>query len=359
MAKIKSVFGAYSESLQIMFDSNSNTLQAPFFQRYFDWGVPALSLDFTTVLGAARIEAMASVVSRDASAPLRSRALLETVKGSIPAIKEKFKMTEDDYRQYMAIQAINSIDGATKRNQILDLIWGDAKKAAEAPIKRLDAMVLEAISTGKITIDVATNPDGIALSAPLDLGMPSGNKLDASVAWATSATAKPVTDIQAIVTAAQDKGITIEKMLMTRAKFVELAKTQEVIDVLQGYFNLAKKNIPTFAQVNDYLAANLLPQIEIVDYVTGIEKDGKITPYRPFAAANVAFLPSGKLGKIHNALAMEQINKVNQVSYAVNNRVLISKWGENDPFGEYTMGELNAFPGVEAINSMFLLNTAP
>lgn len=355
--KIKSLFGAYSENLQAMFDASANNLQAPFFQKYFDFGVPKATLEFSTVLGAARIEAMASVISRDASAPLRSRALLEKLQGSVPAIKQKFQMSEEDYRQWLAIQGMAGLSGSAKINQIMDLIWNDAKKAAEAPIKRLDAMVLEGISTGAITIDVNNNPDGVALSAPLSLGMPAENKANAAVSWATSATAKPVTDITAMAEKAAEKGMSIEKMLMTRAKFIEMSKTQEVIDVLQGYFNFAKKNIPTFQQVNDYLSANLLPQIELVEYVTGVEKDGKIEAYRPFKSQNVAFLPAGKLGVIHNAFAIQQIAPVAQVSYALNNRVLVSKWSQNDPFGEYTMGELNAFPGFEAIKSMYLLDT--
>lgn len=355
--KIKSLFGAYSENLQAMFDASANAFQAPLFQNYFDWGIPKATLDFTTVVGRARIEAMASVVARDASAPLRGRAILEKLQGSVPAIKHKLKLTEEDYRQWLAIQGMRGIDGSAKVNQIMDLIWNDAAKAAQGPLKRLDAMVLEGISTGQITINVGNNPDGIALSAPLDLLMPSSNKKTAAVNWATSASAKPIADIQAVVEEAAGQGKSIAKMLMTRTKFIQMAKTQEVIDVLTGYFNFAKKNIPTFQQVNDYLKANLLPEIEIVDYVTGIESDGKISTYRPFKEDNVSFLPVGKLGVMHNAFAMEQLAPVSQVSYAVNNRVLVSKWSENDPFGEYTMGELNAFPGFEAIDSMFILNT--
>jgi hypothetical protein len=358
MARVKSVFGQYAEELQVMFDSANERFDPLFFPQYFDWGVPKATLDFTTVIGRSRIEAMASVISRDSSAPLRSRALLEKLQGSIPVIKEKFKLTEDDYRQWLSIQSLRGVNEQTKLNMILDLIWGDAKKAAQAPLKRIDAMCLEAISTGEITINVANNPDGVALSAAIDLGMPNGNKKNAAVNWATSASAKPITDIMALIRDAEDKGRSFSKMLMTRATFWKMAATAEVVDVLKGYFNYASKNIPTFDQVNQYLSNNLLPQIEIVDFVTGVEKDGKIAAYRPFKEEHVSFLPQGKLGIVHHALAMEQIAPVNQVSYAVANKVLVSKWGENDPFAEFTMGELNAFPGVEAIDSIFLLNTA-
>lgn len=358
MAKIKSVFGAYSENLQVMFDASLPAMVTPWFQNYFDWGVPKATLDFTTVLGRARVEAMASIISRDSSAPLRSRAGLELIKGGIPVIKEKFNLSEDDYRQWLMIQSLKGVSDATKTNQILDLIWGDAKKAAESPIKRLDAMVLEGISTGVITINTTNNPDGIVI-ADIPLGLPASNKKSASVTWATAATAKPITDIETVITEADTQGRSIDRILMTKTKFWQMIKTQEVIDVLKGYFNMATKNIPTKTQVDQYFADRGFPMIEIVDWVTGIEKDGKITTYRPFKEQNVAFLPAGKLGVVHNAIAMEEISPVEQVNYAKVNRVLVSKWSDNDPFNEFTMGELNAFPGFEAIESMFLLDTTP
>lgn len=358
MAKIKSVFGAYSENLQAMFDVALPAMVSPWFQNYFDWGVPKATLDFTTVIGRARIEAMASVIDRDSSAPLRSRAGIELLKGAVPVIKEKFKLTEDDYRQWLMIQSMRGISDATKLNQILDLIWGDAKKAAEAPIRRLDAMVLEGISTGQITINATNNPDGI-VTAAIPLGLPTSNVKTASVTWATASSAKPITDIESVIEEADKQGRQIAKILMTKTKFWQMIKTQEVIDVLKGYFNYATKNIPTMSQVSQYFADRGFPPIEIVDWATGIEKDGKISTYRPFKEEHLAFLPAGRIGVIHNALAMEEISPVEQVNYAKVNRVLVSKWGENDPFAEFTMGELNAFPGFEAIDSIFLLNTIP
>jgi hypothetical protein len=272
-------------------------------------------------------------------------------------MKEKVALSEDDYRQWLLMQGLQGLDAGSKKAQILDLIWNDAKRVQEAPLRRLDAMCLEAISSGVITIDVANNPDGVIISQPLSLLMPASNKVNAAVTWATKATATPIKDIQGIVRAAEDKGVTFEKMLMTKTKFWQMIETDEVVNSLKGYFNNASKNIPTLDQMNTYLSNNGFPMIELISWTTGIEKDGKITNYKPFKEANVSFIPSGNLGVMHNALAIEQISPVDQVSYAVANKVLVSKWKENDPFNEFTMGELNAFPGFEAIDSIYLLNT--
>lgn len=359
MARIRSLFGAYAENMQVYFDNSQASLQRTWFMNYFRMGIPTATLDFATVIGRSRIEAMASVISRDASAPLRSRALLEKLQGSIPTIQEKFKLKEDDYRQWLTLRDMRGISDQVQLNAVLELVYGDAEKAAMAPLKRIDAMCLEAVSTGQITINVGNNPDGMALSAPIDLGMPDTNRKDATAAWSNASTAKPIDDIQTVVLAANDEGKSVSKILMTRAKFLQMIRTDQVKGVLTGYFNLANINIPTFEQVNQYLVSNLFPPIEIVDWVTGIESDGKITTYRPFAADAVSFIPDGNLGVIHNALAMEEISPIEQVNYATNGRVLVSKWGENDPFAEFTKGELNAFPGVEAIDNIFILDTNP
>jgi hypothetical protein len=96
---------------------------------------------------------------------------------------------------------------------------------------------------------------------------------------------------------------------------------------------------------------------EVIDPVIGVEKDGVITNIRPWKAENVALVPDGILGTIHNSLAMEELMPVPEVKYAKYQNILISKWFENNPFGEYTLGEWNAFPGFELIEQCYILTT--
>ena len=203
MTKIKSIFGGYADRLQVVIDNSAARFAPTWYPRYFGWAPVQQSLTFVSAIGRSRIEAAASVVSRDSETPWRSRQGLEKMTGEIPAIKEGFKMTESDYREYMSLQSLN-VDDATKRNQILEFIFGDVKKVGDAAHKRLDIMALEAVSTGKISLDIDNNPDGIVLANPVDLLMPTGNKKNAAVSWATPATATPITDIENFVKAGKD-----------------------------------------------------------------------------------------------------------------------------------------------------------
>lgn len=354
--KIQSIFGVYSENLQAVVDNSLERFAPTWYGQYFDFAPTQSTLTFTSVVGASRIEAAASIVSRSSESPLRSRAKLETYQGEIPAIKQKFGMREEDYRDFLALQAL-STDNSTKKKQLLDFLFDDVKKAGSGAHKRLDIMALEAVSTGKISLTVANNPDGIVLENPMDLLMPSGNKSTAAIKWDASVTTTvPLTNITNVVKDARSKGRGFSKILMDVSTFFLMAKSNEVINSLVSFNQLQKgAAIATLDKLNEYMRANLLPVIEIVDQSIGIEKDGVIGTVNPFEAKNIAFIPDGKLGRIRNALALEQMRPVANVNYASYKNALISKWQENDPWSEFTQVELNAFPAFEAIDNVFLL----
>ncbi len=356
MSKIQSIFGPYAEKMQVMIDKSLEKFEPVWFKKYFDYGVTTTSLNFTTVIGRSRIEAAASVVDRNSPAPLRGRATLEKLTGSVPAIKEAFKLSEEDYRNYLTIQAMN-VSEAAKKTQLLDLMFGDVKKSGQSPLKRLDIMCLQAVSRGVVDLGATNNPDGLALGE-ISLLMKEDNFKKVVEKWSVPATATPITDIKNIVEEAEDKGLIFEKILMTRNSFWKLQKCDETMKMVAGHFRMAtnQKRLGTLLEINEMLEANQFPIIEIVNEVIGIEKDGAITPYRPFKDTSVSFIPSGKLGIIHNAYAIEQLEPVKHVDYATYEKVLISKWRQNDPWGEFTGCELNAFPGVEAIDRIFILD---
>lgn len=360
MGKLKSVFGNTIDKLQVFIDKSKDLYASLWYPQYFDVAPPQQSLTFISAIGRSRIEAAASIVDRDSATPLRTRQGLETYSGKIPAIRQMFALKEEDYRDFLALQNMPGIDDKTKMNQILDLIWGDVKRCGDSCHKRVDAMCLMAISTGKIKIDVTNNPDGLVHS-DIDLLMPSANKKQAASTWATANTAKPITDIETVVSDAKGRGITFSEVLISYDLWLKFKAADQVQNTMLTYFYGPKAAgssawaVTTLDRINEYLSANKLPVIRIVDESIGIEKDGVITPTKFFDENNASFIPAGKLGSIKNALAMEKMQPVEHVTYADYNKVLISKWRQNEPWGEFTKGEWNAFPSFEAIDSTYLL----
>lgn len=356
--KIQSMFGAYAVKMQTVIDKSLDKFAPIWFPKYFDWGIPTTTLTYVTAIGRSRIEAAASVVDRNAPAPTRSRLNLEKLSGTVPAIKESFRMNEEDYRNYLTVQNMALTDEA-KRTILLDMMFNDLKKAGEAPLKRLDIMTLQALSTGKVSVNAATNPDGLVL-ADIDLLMPAANKKTVAVVWSSDTTATPITDIKTVVIAANALGMQFEKMLMTLATFWKLQKCAETVKMLAGYYRLASNQatIGTIDQINQYLFANGLPIIEIVNENIGIESDGLISSINPWYDTSVTFVPAGKLGVINNAFAIEQMEPVQNVNYATYQNVLLKKYRQANPWGEFTDCELNAFPTLSIIDRIMIMDVA-
>jgi hypothetical protein len=358
MATIKSLFGAYSDRLQVMIDDALDQFAPTWYQQFFNWDTPQTQLTFVEAIGRSRIEAAASIIDRDSPAPLRSRPGLEKLQGEIPAIAEKVPMDQKTYREFLSLQAMTNVDEGTRRQQLLDLMFDDVKRVGNSVFKRLDIMCLEGLSTGQISLTVVNNPDGVILTNPIDLLMPAANKVNAAVNWATSATATPLTDIQTILNNNRAKGVSFGKILMTWNTWFKFIKTTEVKDFYSNYSNLPNnKVLPTADSINAFFGAQKWPPIVIVDETIGIEKDGVITTIQPWKDENVVFVPNGPLGVIKNALAMEQMKPVPQISYATFNRALISKWGNNEPWQELTKAELNAFPAITTIDRVNILSS--
>jgi hypothetical protein len=357
MATIKSVFGSYADKLQALIDNSLARFADTWYQNYFEDGTPQQNLTYVTVIGRARIEAAASVVVRGSAAPLRSRAALDKLQGEIPPIMEKFAMREDEYRNFLNVQQLPITDQA-KTNILLDLLFGDVKKAGDSVFKRLDMMAMEAVSKGQISLDTTNNPDGITLGTALDLLFPTGNKTNAAVNWQTSASATPITDIQTQVIYQRNRGNKIAKVLMSINLWEYFRKCDEVKNYFTAYVGKTNnKVIVTLANVNEFLLASNLPIIELVDQVVGVEKDGVISSIRPFSDTNAVLIPDGPLGVIHNAFSLEELKPVSHVNYGKFKQSLISKWQNNEPWAEFTKSELNAMPGIEQSDRIHLIAT--
>jgi hypothetical protein len=348
--RIQSIFGKYSQKLQVIIDKRKDKFAPTWFQKYFPFANPTIDLTYITAVGRSRIEAAASVVDRDSDAPLRGRPSLEKYSGEIPAIKQAFKLKESDVRTWLSLQNMNVLGGSAV-NQILDLIWGDTKKSGDAAMKKIDLMCLEAVSKAKISINATNNPDGVVYDE-IDLLLPADQKDTVTTTWDNDETAKPIDNIHNVIRTMQAKGIVFDKMLMSMPVFWAYQATNQVKEYLYG---VDYKGVPTLEQLNRYLTENKMPVIELVNEAIGIEKNGKISTVRPFDETVVSFVPAGDLGVIHNSYSIEQLRPVDGISYATYNKALISKWSQAHPFGEFTQVEINAFPGLEVVDSMYLL----
>ena len=343
------------KGLQYLIDRTQEKYRPIIWPNFFEWR-ETTKITYETLIGSVGIGAAASVVSYNSAAPLRTRKHVKKLTGEIPSLREKFQMSETDLMEYIAMTSGANSD----ERAIIDLIFRDVKEAAESPHKRLDYMVLEALSTGQISLSTTTNPDGIITESAIDFGMPAANKTGVAVVWSAGATCTPITDIMKVVELAEGLGIKLEKIRMRRSVWNNMRKSTELAGFVTAWAigkSDPKVNL-NLELVNEFLLAEGLPIISLVDVSIGIEKDGVVSAKTPFSSQNIAYTPAGMLGDMLNAPIVERIYPAKDVNYADYNRALIKKWGNTDPVSEFTGVELNAFPSWKNVDFCFLQNTA-
>lgn len=350
---------AESQNLQFLLDaSQTNLEQQSIWRSMLRVGPAQISLSFDSAIGRERIAAAASVVDTDAPAPLRSRNKLELYKGKIPAIKEKFRMSQDDMRTLEVLKAL-PINGGGSSAELIRFLDKDLQEAAVSGDKRIDIMLLQAISTLEIDMSATNNPDGLVLGT-IDLLAKSYQKQGVPTVWTDIANADPIADILNYTQYIWGtKGRQFGRIMMSWDLWLTFMNCAKVKSFVATFFNIGKGNA-TFAMtldnVNAALTANNLPNIEVIKHIAHVEVDGNPTFIKPFNVNNVAFLPAGQIGQLHHAIQMERIRPVASKSYATFGPTLVSKWSETDPLVEYTAMEMLAFP-MPDIDNIFILKT--
>jgi hypothetical protein len=321
-------------------------------------------LTYETLIGSKGNRVAADVVAYDVSAPLKTRKVVSKLSGEIPAIRMKKKMTEMDLNTYNIMKA----QAKPEQKALLDLIFGDVDACVDGVMGRLEWMALQALSKGLITLSKTTNAGGVITESDIDFGLPSqatGNKQVASVVWTAAVnTTKPITDIEAVMTAAGTLGIKPRYMIMNRSKWLEFRASDEVKDFVAPYAlygGVRKKRSPSLKVANEALAAENLPILIVIDTRVAYEDvNHTVTNVDPWLNSTdrfVTFLEDLKCGDMLYGPIAEETNPPKQVLQAKKGPILISKWSDVDPVAEYTKGELNAFISWSTIDRVISLDT--
>jgi hypothetical protein len=354
---VESIFGnlALKKNIQGIIDGQLPLLFAKSkWRQYLDWGLPQTELTFDTIIGRSRIQAAASLVDPDAPAPLRSKGKLEALSGKIPTMKEAFKMTQSDYRKLKSLQNM-PISEESIKDALMKVIDDDVVNAGLSTDYRIDVMFYQGVSNFSVDTGIINNPDGANMGV-IDLLAAPYQKRGVPKVW-TDPTADILKDIEDTVFFAGRKGRKFKEIWIDLSKWYTVKNNPTVIAKISSFYRQTVDLAITEEKINEYMRENKLPPFVIIDEARNVEVDGKENIINPFEANNVAFIPDGKLGIVHNAIAIEEWEEIDGVNYAKYDRALISKWRENNPWTEFTGVELNAFPALEKIDGIYLQTT--
>lgn len=355
-SKLLAFLAAEGLTPDVVLEANNTRFAPTWYQRYFRTEAPSVSLDFTTVIGEDGIESLASVISRESEFTLRARKGIEKLKGEVPAIGVRRKLNAQELRNIELLLTSPSVSTSQRLTSVITSMIDDYLYTRNSVARRVDSMVKQGLSTGRVTIDTTNNPDGIIFEVPV---IDEKNISFASGDWGNADT-DIIADIIKQYEASEDatNAQPISKMLIKRSLWRKVANNKSIQAYVKAYIgNSGSKYVPTIVNVNAALEENLLPVFEIVDDKAAVESDGIQSNFNSWNGDNAIFIPGGELGVIHNALADEQLNPVNGIEYVISDNIMLSRWRERKPLAEITEAEWNAFPGFKAAKSIRIVKT--
>lgn len=361
---LSSLFGELTRNVQARIDAASELNKRIFdnviYRRYMDWDTPTVGLDFEEIVGKYNLTVAAATIGENAKEPILGSYGLETVKERVLNHAVTLPMTVQEYRKILQLLDSKSIPEEQKKKQLIDLMWGGVQRVVNGVEAKIDIIFLGALSNcGIFTFDSTNNPEG-GVRGTINFNMPDTNIAKSKTQWteANLETVDCMEDIQAVLDAADDKAI-LGKILLAPSKVSYMCRSKKMKQMIWGTDKSSK--IVQLKDINDYMESNGYPTIEKMKRQCKIQNGNVLTPYTPWNANNIVFVPDGKLGVVKNAYANNELKPESDVAYSNYGRIRVSQWhvgetkGANQ--GEFTKAESLALPVLTEVENIFTLKT--
>lgn len=293
----------------------------------------------------------ADIVAMDSPLPLKKRDAIGTANGDITKIGMKKKLTE---KQLSDIDIL--VNKKVENKVIVEKIFNDAVSCTMGIYEKMEYVFLSALSTGIALIEDTEN---VGTGVRVDYGYAAANKFGAATAW-SDPTAKPLDDIQRVIKEARSKGVSLKFMMMDQNTFDNMAANDQVRQYFAFSQNFVGSSVPVpdQEQVNNMLQKRYKLTIVIVDRTVITERDGKRTVQIPWAENKVVFLETQKVGRLVYGILAEETRQSKAATYAKAGKyILLKKWSEEEPFSEHTSSQALAIPVIDAVDSIYLLDS--
>lgn len=361
---LSSLFGELTKHVQARIDAASELNKRIFdnviYRKYLDWDTPTIGLDFEEIVGKYNLTVAAATIGENAKEPILGSYGLETVKERVLNHAVTLPMTVQDYRKILQLLDSKSISDEQKKKQLIDLMWGGVQRVVNGVEAKIDIIFLGALSNcGVFTFNKDNNPEG-GVRGEINFNMPSTNIAQSTTKWtdANLETVDCMEDIQAILDLAEDKTV-LGKILCAPSRISYMCRSKKMKQMIWGTDKSSK--IVQLKDINDYMESNGYPTFEKIKRQCKIQNGKVLTPYTPWNANNIVFVPDGKLGTVKNAYANNELKPESDVAYSNYGRIRVSQWhvgetkGANQ--GEFTKAESLALPVITEMEGIYTLKT--
>lgn len=359
-----SIFGELTKNVQIRFDAASELNKKLFdnviFERFMDWDTPTIGLDFEELIGQYNLTVAAPTIGDSSNEAILGTNGLETLKEKIINHAITLPMTIQEYRKVLQILDSKSIPDKQKKQQLITIMWGNVQTPVKGVLAKLDMIFLGALSNeGVFTLDENTNPEG-GVRGSIKFNQPDENIASAKKEWSDGNidTVDCFEDIQAIIDAAQDKTV-FDKVLCAPSLISFMCRSKKMKQMIWGTDKSSR--MVQLKDINEYMSQNSYPLFEPIRRQVMIQNGTSRTPYTPWNAKNMVFIPDGKLGIVKNAYANSELKAEPGVAYSNYGRIRVSQWGvgetQNSKGVEFTKAEAYALPVITEMNGIYTLKT--
>ncbi|MEG2412572.1 MAG: major capsid protein [Clostridium sp.] len=288
-------------------------------------------IEFDMILGKGGLPVSASVHAFDTETQLASREAIEKGIGELALIKRQIKITEKD------IIKINNPRTNAELSQVVAQLYNDSEKMVTGVKVRVEAMRMEALSTGKIKIE----ENGIKVT--IDYKVPAGNKK--AFNWSDQATSKPLDDLESLAAAVEtESGSRPTRMLTSKKIQSAICKNISVRKAIHG---VNSDKLVTLTELNTLLTDLELPTLLTYEAKYKIETAKGYTTNRYFTENIISMFGDSTLGETIYGLTAEEVKligdgKMNEASMVGN--IFVGTYTKVDPVGEFTKAAATALP---------------
>lgn len=302
------------------------------------------ALEIDIIKGASNLPVSAKVHAFDTEAEIGSREGAESFTQDMALIKRKIKIPEK------TLIALESPRNDNEEADMIRRIFNDVDNLVASVRTRVEAMRMEALSTGKIQV----NENGV--KASIDYGMPAAHK--ASKTW-TSGTPTILEDMDAWVDkVVNDTGFTPTRALTSKKILNAILRDERIRAAIYGV-NSAK--MLTVAELNAFLAQQKLPQIAIYDKKYRVQDaKGGYAAKRFLAEDAFIMMPDGKMGDTFYGVTAEELELRRNPSVDVSavGNIIVCQYNTVDPVAKWIKAVATSLPSFPYADQVFVATIA-
>ena len=300
-------------------------------------------VEFEMIKGANNLPVAASVHAFDTETEVGSREGLSKGFAEIALIKRKMRLGEKD------IIKLHTPRTKAEEEQIIKKLFNDVDTLNLSVNARIEALRLEAVSTGELNIDENK------VKVKIDYGVPTAQKNQAKT-W-KSGTPEILTDIYDMCNVVVGKSGALPKRILTSNTILAAILKDE--KVRRAALGINYEMMLTRNKLNELLVSMDLPPIVIYDAQYRVQnKSGNYTTKRYLPENKFILMPEGKLGDTIYGLTAEELALRDKEGVDIENigNVIIEQYATTDPVATWVKAVTTALPSMPYADELFIAN---